>query len=152
MDIATWIGEGGLDAEDLLEAMTKDNRIPHWRTGKIEGKRRVAQGQASARSLPVISPCCCPSPAAHRPNKRQARQRVANALAPLAEKFALDPPSKHTIERWQRAVQLTPEDEQVISNALAKAGDNPALVAETYFTGLIHLALDPLALIAHDVR
>ena len=59
VDIATWIGEGGLDAEDLLEAIDEGQPHPTLEDWEDRKERRVAQGQASARSLHVISPCCC---------------------------------------------------------------------------------------------
>jgi hypothetical protein len=78
--------------------------------------------------------------------KRQARQQVSRLLASESSQ----PPSDHALERWQRAgPALTPEDECVIANAMAKGGPREI---KAYFVGLLHFALNPLAKIVHDAR
>jgi hypothetical protein len=82
-------------------------------------------------------------------DKQQARQQVSRLLASQSGLFA-QPPSHHALARWQRAgPALTPADERVIANAMAKGG--PRKIKE-YFVGLLHFALNPLAKIVHDAR
>jgi len=60
------------------------------------------------------------------------------------------PPSDHTLEHWQRAETApTPEDEQTITNAMAKGGTSEI---KAYFVGLIQVALNPLAKIVLEAR
>ena len=81
--------------------------------------------------------------------KRRARQQVSRLLASQSGLFA-QPPSDHALERWQRAgPALTPADECVIANAMAKGGPREI---KAYFVGLLHFALNPLAKIVHDAR
>jgi hypothetical protein len=81
--------------------------------------------------------------------KRQARQQVSRLLASESGLFA-QPPSDHALERWQRAgPALTPEDECVIANAMAKGGPREI---KAYFVGLLHFALIPFAKIVLEAR
>ena len=60
------------------------------------------------------------------------------------------PHPDHALERWQRAgPALTPDDEGVIANAMAKGGPREI---KAYFVGLLHVALTPFAKIVHDAR
>ena len=81
--------------------------------------------------------------------KRQARQQVSQLLASQSGLFA-KPASDHALERWQRAgPALTPEDECVIANAMAKGGPREI---KAYFVGLLHFALNPFAKIVLEAR
>jgi hypothetical protein len=152
VDVATWCKEGGLEAEDLLDAI--DSGRPHpwlrlWEKRKAtEAANRPAPSQRElhARHLSVL---LCTALERTGLGKRQARQQVSRLLASQSGLFA-QPPSDHALERWQRAgPSLTPADECVIANAMAKGG--PREIKE-HFVGLIHFALNPLAKIVHDAR
>jgi hypothetical protein len=152
VDVATWCKEGGLEAEDLLDAIDSGRPHPLLRSWE-ERKSTVAANRPSpslrelhARHLAVL---LCAALERAGLGKRQARQQVSRLLAPQSGLFA-QPPSDHALERWQRAgPSLTPEDECVIANATAKGGPREI---KAYFVGLIHFALNPLAKIVHDAR
>jgi hypothetical protein len=152
MDVATWCKEGGLEAEDLLDAI--DSGRPHpllrsWEERKATvaaNRPRPSLRELYARRFVVL---LCIALERARLGKRQARQQVSRLLAPQSGLFA-QPPSHHALERWKRAgPALTPEDECVIANATAKGGPREI---KAYFVGLIHFALNPLAKIVHDAR
>jgi hypothetical protein len=151
-DVATWCKEGGSEAEDLLDAI--DSGRPHsWLRFWQEHKATVAANRPApsrrelhARRLVVL---LCIALERARPGKRKARQQVSRLLASQRGLFARLP-SRHALERWQRAgPALTPEDERIIANARAKGGPREI---KAYFVGLIHFALNPLAQIVHDAR
>jgi len=152
VDVATWCKEGGLEAEDLLDAIDSGRPHPLLRSWE-ERKATVAanrpapsQRELHARRLVVL---LCIALERAGLGKRKARQQVSRLLAPQSGLFA-QPPSYHALERWQRAgPALTPEDECVIANAIAKGGPREI---KAYFVGLIHFALNPLAQIVHDAR
>jgi hypothetical protein len=152
VDVATWCKEGGLEAEDLLDAVDSGRPHPLLRSWE-ESKATVAANRPApsrrelhARRLSVL---LCTALERAGLDKQQARQQVSRLLASQSGLFA-QPPSKHALERWQRAgPALTPEDECVIANAMAKGG--PCEI-KAYFVGLIHFALNPLAKIVHDAR
>ena len=152
VDVATWCKEGGLEAEDLLDAI--DSGRPHpllrsWeeRKASVAANRPApSRRELQSRHLAVL---LCAALERAGLGKRQARQKVSRLLASQSGLFA-PPPSKHALERWQRAgPALTPADECVIANAMAKGG--PRKIKE-YFVGLLHFALNPLAKIVHDAR
>ena len=151
-DVATWCKEGGLEAEDLLDAI--DSGRPHpllqsWeeRKATVAANRPApSRRELRARRLAVL---LCAALERAGLGKRQARQQVSRLLASQSGLFA-PPPSEHALERWQRAgPALTPADERVIANAMAKGGPREI---EAYFVGLLHFALNPLAKIVHDAR
>ena len=152
VDVATWCKEGGLEAEDLLDAIDSGRPHPLLRSWE-ERKATVAANRPApsrrelhARHLAVL---LCAALERAGLGKRQARQQVSRLLASQSGLFA-QPPSDHALERWQRAgPALTPEDECVIANAMAKGGPREI---KAYFVGLLHFALNPLAKIVHDAR
>jgi hypothetical protein len=151
VDVATWCKEGGLEAEDLLDAI--DSGRPH-RIAIMGRTQGYCSGQppepepARARARRFVVLLCIALERAGL-GKRQARQQVSRLLASESGLFA-QPPSDHALERWQRAgPALTPEDECVIANAMAKGGPREI---KAYFVGLLHFALNPLAKIVHDAR
>src|SRR5262245_56046753 len=81
----------------------------------------------------------------------QAKGKTAGfAAAGATSGLFAQPPSYHALERWQRAgPALTPEDECVIANAIAKGGP-PEIKA--YFVLLLHFALNPFAKIVLEAR
>jgi len=152
VDVATWCKEGGLEAEDLLDAIDSGRPHPLLRSWE-ERKATVAanrpapsQRELHARRLVVL---LCIALERAGLGKRKARQQVSRLLAPQSGLFA-QPPSDHALERWQRAgPALTPEDECVIANAMAKGGP-PEIKA--YFVLLLHFALNPFAKIVLEAR
>ena len=152
VDVATWCKEGGLEAEDLLDAIDIGRPHPLLRSWE-ERKATVAANRPApsrrelhARRLVVL---LCIALERAGLGKRKARQQVSRLLAPQSGLFAR-PPSEHALERWQRAgPALTPEDECVIANAMAKGGP-PEIKA--YFVGLLHFALNPFAKIVLEAR
>jgi hypothetical protein len=152
VDVATWCKEGGLEAEDLLDAI--DSGRPHpllrsWEERKATvaaNRPRPSLRELHARRLVVL---LCVALERAGLGKRQARQQVSRLLASQRGLFSR-PPSDHTLEHWQRAETApTPEDEQTIANAMAKGGPREI---KAYFVGLIHLALNPLVKIVYDPR
>ncbi len=151
-DVATWCKEGGLEAEDLLDAIDSGRPHPLLRSWQ-ERKATVAANRPTpsrrelhARHLVVL---LCAALERAGLGKRQARQQVSRLLASQSGLFAQSP-SDHALERWQRAgPALTPEDGCVIANAMAKGGPREI---KAYFVGLLHFALNPLAKIVHDAR
>jgi hypothetical protein len=118
VDVATWCKEGGLEAEDLLDAV--DSGRPHplllsWEESKstvAANRPAPSRRELHARRLSVL---LCTALERAGLDKQQARQQVSRLLASQSGLFA-QPPSKHTLERWQRAgPALTPEDECVIA-------------------------------------
>jgi len=152
VDVATWCKEGGLEAEDLLDAIDSGRPHPLLRSWE-ERKATVAanrpapsQRELHARRLVVL---LCIALERAGLGKRKARQQVSRLLAPQSGLFA-QPPSYHALERWQRAgPALTPEDECVIANAIAKGGPREI---KAYFVGLLHFALNPFAKIVLEAR
>jgi hypothetical protein len=152
VDVATWCKEGGLEAEDLLDAIDSGRPHPLLRSWE-ERKATVAANRPApsrrerhARHLAVL---LCAAPERAGLGKRQARQQVSRLLAQQSGLFAR-PPSEHALERWQRAgPALTPEDERVIANAMAKGGPHEI---KAYFVGLLHFALNPIAKIVLEAR
>jgi hypothetical protein len=152
VDVATWCKEGGLEAEDLLDAI--DSGRPHpllrsWEERKATvaaNRPRPSLRELHARHLAVL---LCAALERAGLGKRQARQQVSRLLASQSGLFS-QPPSDHALERWQRAgPALTPEDECVIANAMAKGGPREI---KAYFVGLLHFALNPLAKIVLEAR
>jgi hypothetical protein len=149
VDVATWCKEGGLEAEDLLDAI--ESGRPHpllrlWKERKAANRPAPSRRELHARRLSVL---LCTALKRAGLDKQQARQQVSRLLASQPGLFS-HPPSDHALERWQRAgPALTPEDETVIANAMAKGGPREI---KAYFVGLIHFALNPLAKIVHDAR
>ena len=152
VDVARWCKEGGLEAEDLLDAIDIGRPHPLLRSWE-ERKATVAanrpapsQRELHARRLVVL---LCIALERAGLGKRKARQQVSRLLAPQSGLFA-QPPSDHALERWQRAgPALTPEDQCVIANAMAKGGP-PEIKA--YFVRLLHFALNPFAKIVLEAR
>jgi hypothetical protein len=152
VDVATWCKEGGLEAEDLLDAI--DSGRPHpwlrsWEERKAtEAANRPAPSRRELHARRLVVLLCIALERAGL-GKRQARQQVSRLLASEAGLFA-QPPSDHALERWQRAgPALTPEDECVIANAMAKGGPREI---KAYLVGLIHFALNPFAKIVLEAR
>ena len=150
VDVATWCIEGGLEAEDLLDAV--DSGRPHpllrsWKERKAAKRPAPSRRELHARHLAVL---LCAALERAGLGKRQARQQVSRLLALQSGLFA-QPPSDYALERWQQAAgpALTPADECVIANAMAKGGPREI---KAYFVGLLHFALNPLAKIVHDPR
>jgi hypothetical protein len=152
LDVATWCKEGGLEAEDLLDAI--DSGRPHpllrsWEERKATEaahRPRPSRRELRARHLAVL---LCAALARAGLGKREARQQVSELLAPESGLFAR-PPSGHALERWQRAgPALTQKDERVIANAMAKGGPREI---KAHFVGLLHFALNPLAKIDLEAR
>jgi len=152
VDVATWCKEGGLEAEDLLDAIDSGRPHPLLRSWE-ERKATVAANrprpnlrELHARHLAVL---LCAALERAGLGKRQARQQVSQLLASQSGLFA-KPASDHALERWQRAgPALTPEDECVIANAMAKGGPREI---KAYFVGLLHFALNPFAKIVLEAR
>src|SRR5262245_12281208 len=145
VDVATWCKEGGLEAEDLLDAI--DSGRPHpllrlWeeRKATVAANRPApSRRERHARHLVVL---LCIALERAGLGKRQARQQVSRLLARQSGLFA-QPPSDHALERWQReGPALTPDDERVIADAMAKGGLREI---KAHFVGLLHFALNPLA-------
>jgi hypothetical protein len=152
VDVATWCKEGGLEAEDLLDAI--DSGRPHpWLRSWEERKATVAANRPApsrrelhARRLVVL---LCIALERAGLDKQQARKQVSRLLASQPGLFS-HPPSDHALEHWQRAgPALMPEDETVIANAMAKGGPRQI---KAYFVGLLHFALNPLAKIVLEAR
>ena len=152
VDVATWCKEGGLEAEDLLDAIESARPHPLLRSWE-ERKATVAANRPApsrrelhARRLAVL---LCTALERAGLGKQQAREQVSRLLEFQPGLFA-HPPSKHALKRWQGAgPALMPEDECVIANAMAKGGPREI---KAYFVGLLHFALNPLAKIVHDAR
>ena len=125
VDDATWCKEGGLEAEDLLDAIDSGRPHPLLRSWE-ERKATVAANRPApsrrelhARRLSVL---LCTALERAGLDKQQARKQVSRLLASQPGLFS-HPPSDHALERWQRAeTALTPADECVIANATAKGG------------------------------
>ena len=125
VDVATWRKEGGLEAEDLLDAIDSGRPHPLLRSWE-ERKATVAANRPApsrrelhARRLSVL---LCTALERAGLDKQQARKQVSRLLASEPGLFS-HPPSDHALERWQRAeTALTPADECVIANATAKGG------------------------------
>ena len=146
VDVATWCKEGGLEAEDLLDAIDSGRPHPLLRSRVAAHRPAPSRRVLQARRLAVL---LCTALERAGLDKQQARQQVSRLLASQSGLFA-QPPSKHALERWQRAgPALTPEDGCVIANAMAKGGPREI---KAYFVGLLHFALNPLAKIVHDAR
>lgn len=146
VDVATWCKEGGLEAEDLLDAIDSGRPHPLLRSWVAANRPAPSRRELHARHLAVL---LCAALERAGLGKRQARQQVSRLLASQSGLFA-QPPSDHALERWQRAgPALTPEDGCVIANAMAKGGPREI---KAYFVGLLHFALNPLAKIVHDAR
>jgi hypothetical protein len=146
VDVATWCKEGGLEAEDFLDAIESGRPHPVLRSWVAANRPAPSRRELHARHLAVL---LCAALERAGLGKRQARQQVSRLLASQSGLFA-PPPSDHALERWQRAgPALTPEDRCVIANAMAKGGPREI---KAYFVGLIHFALNPLAKIVHDAR
>jgi hypothetical protein len=149
VDVATWRKEGGLEAADLLDAI--DSGRPHpllrsWEERKAANRPAPSRRELHARRLAVL---LCTALERAGLDKQQARQQVSRLLTLQSGLFA-QPPSKHALGRWQRAgPALTPADECVIANAMAKGGPREI---EAYFVGLLHFVLNPLAKIVDDAR
>jgi hypothetical protein len=152
VDVATWCKEGGLEAEDLLDAIESGRPHPllrSWEERKATvAANRPAPSRRELRARRFVVLLCIALERAGL-GKREARQQVSELLAPESGLFAR-PPSGHALERWQRAgPALTQKDERVIANAMAKGGPREI---KAYFVGLLHFALNPLAKIVHDAR
>jgi hypothetical protein len=125
VDVATWCKEGGLEAEDLLDAIESGRPHPLLRSWE-ECKATVAANrprpslrELRARRFVVL--LCIALERDAGLGKRQARQQVSRLLASQSELFA-QPPSDHALERWQRAgPALTPEDERLSRTRRPKA-------------------------------
>ena len=149
VDVATWCKEGGLEAEDLLDAIESGRPHPllrSWEERKAANRPAPSRRELHARHLAVL---LCAALERAGLGKRQARQQVSRLLASQSGLFT-PPPSDYALERWQRAEPaLTAKDGCVIENAMAKGGPREI---KAYFVGLIHFALNPLAKIVHDAR
>jgi hypothetical protein len=149
VDVATWCKEGGLEAEDLLDAIERGRPHPLlrlWEERKAANRPAPSRRELHARRLVVL---LCIALARAGLGKRQARQQVSRLLASQSGLFS-QPPSDYALERWQRAgPALTPGDECAIANAMATGGPREI---KAYFVGLLHFALNPLAKIVHDAR
>ena len=152
VDVATWRKEGGLEAEDLLDAIDSGRPHPLLRSWE-ERKATVAanrpapsQRELQARRLAVL---LCAALERAGLDKQQARKEVSRLLALQSGLFA-QPPSDYALAHWQWAgPALTRADKRVIANAMAKGGPRKI---KAYFVGLLHFALNPLAKIVHDAR
>jgi hypothetical protein len=146
--IDTWIKEGGLEVEDLFDAIESGRPHPlldDWQERKSRNAHRPAPSKRQERARHLVVLLCVTLRHAGF-KKSQARQLVVKALEPLAMHHALfdKPPSENTIEHWQRSQRVfTSKDQQAIANAVAQAGNDPGKIAD-YFIGLIHCALNPL--------
>jgi hypothetical protein len=152
VDVATWCKEGGLEAEDLLDAI--DSGRPHpwlrsWEERKAtEAANRPAPSRRELHARRLVVLLCIALERAGL-DKQQARKQVSWLLASQPGLFS-HPPSDHALEHWQRAeTALTPEDECVIANAMAKGGPREI---KAYFVGLLHFALNPFAKIVLEAQ
>jgi hypothetical protein len=100
-DVATWCKEGGLEAEDLLDAIESGRPHPLLRLWE-ERKATVAANRPApsrrelrARHLAVL---LCAALERAGLGKRQARQQVSRLLALQSGLFA-QPPSDHALQR-----------------------------------------------------
>jgi hypothetical protein len=146
VDVATWCKEGGLEAEDFLDAIDSGRPHPLLRSRVAAHRPAPSRRELQARRLAVL---LCTALELAGLDKQQARQEVSRLLALQSGLFA-QPPSKHALKRWQgEGPALTPADKCVIADAMAKGGPRKI---KAHFVGLLHFALNPLAKIVHDAR
>src|SRR5215470_3702048 len=103
VDVATWCKEGGLEAEDLLDAI--DSGRPHPLLRSWEGRKATVAANRPAPSLRerrarrfVVLLCIALERAGL--GKQQARQQVSGLLASQSGLFS-PAPSDYALERWQ---------------------------------------------------
>jgi len=145
-DIVQWRNAGGFEMEAVLLALDTGGQHPYlreWEARKAAAANRPAPGlrERGARRLAVLCRFALERAGA---GKGQARRQIAKALERTGRRTGLPAASADTIERWERAEsELTPEDKQVIDNALRCCGrDHEALT--THFLGLMMFRHSPL--------
>jgi hypothetical protein len=142
IDVVNWINLGGLDAEEFMECL--DTGRPHpllkkWRNLKATGGRPGPTSRELHARRAIVLAVIALERAVSITNV-EARKTVAKAAAAVFDK----PPSHEVIGNWHDAQPpLTPGDQQVLANAIARAKDDSKALID-YFIGLAHGIMTPV--------
>jgi hypothetical protein len=145
--VVRWRLIGGIELEDFADALDSGRAHPlldRWQQQKSANANRPAPGfrELSMRRF-VLLMCAALEQVGF--GRELARKRACKALQKLDRDLRISPSS---IAHWQReAAELTPDDKQIIANALAK-GRKAAEITH-YFIGLCRFYHDP---VLGDVR
>jgi hypothetical protein len=150
VDPVRWRLVGGIEAEDLLDALDSGRPHPvlrHWETQKSIYANRPAPSNRQLATRHFVVLMCEALERGPKFGKGMARSRASKALRKAGAPVSVD-----AIARWQRVdrAPFKPEDETAIANALA-GGRNAAEIIR-YFVGLIHFYRDPVLLVTEHPR
>lgn len=138
IDIGTWIRKGGLDLEDLHDALSTGGSHPvlkRWKQRRTANRPPPdARDQHTRRLIYYLLIALCRAGL----TKTAARAMVSKALARDM------PTSEQTLEHWEREERplTAAEDEHIVAAALDRCGHDHELLV-LHFVGLIQARRDP---------